>query len=494
MAKSRLIKGAAIMTAFALVCKLLGTFLRLYTASRIGSEGMGLYSLIMSVYTLFATAATSGFTLTVSRLAAKYRHRCEADGYFLYKASLIPALAIGCAAGCVMFAGAPLLCRDAIKEPLALDAVRTLAISLPFMSVTSCIKGLFIARNQVIKNGTGSLTEQIVKMCIIMLMLGYFMQGENDVSRLCLGMTAGITCGEIFSLLYLGTFAFFANDKKGSRLSLSKTAAEVIKVNTPIAASAIATSMLHTGESLLIPLMLTGYSGDRAAALAEFGVIRGMVMPLIFFPFALIGGLTTVIVPTVSYLSSFGSKDELSKTVSRAMTPAYLLGTVTFGVFFFLSAEASEVLYPGSDVELPLKVISLVALPMYAETVSDPLLKSLGQEKYTLRYCLINSALRITAVLTLIPFTGANGYLALLCVSNVLQYVLAITRLHKTVEYRIAFIKVIGLPLLGTCVGGAAARLLLYNVSLGGVTGLAVGCLVMFAFALPCMLPAVKTL
>ena len=56
-----LLKGAAIMTAFSLLGKLLGVLLRLFLSSRIGSEGLGLYQLIMSVYGLFATFSTCPF-------------------------------------------------------------------------------------------------------------------------------------------------------------------------------------------------------------------------------------------------------------------------------------------------------------------------------------------------------------------------------------------------------------------------------------------------
>jgi stage V sporulation protein B len=55
-----LLKGAAIMTAFSLLGKLLGVLLRLFLSSRIGSEGLGLYQLIMSVYGLFATFPPQG--------------------------------------------------------------------------------------------------------------------------------------------------------------------------------------------------------------------------------------------------------------------------------------------------------------------------------------------------------------------------------------------------------------------------------------------------
>ena len=67
-----LIRGAAAMTVFSLINKLIGVLLRLYLSSRIGSEGMGLYQLIMSVYTMFSTFATAGFTVSVSRLISSY--------------------------------------------------------------------------------------------------------------------------------------------------------------------------------------------------------------------------------------------------------------------------------------------------------------------------------------------------------------------------------------------------------------------------------------
>ena len=59
------------MTAFSLVCKLLGVFLRLYISARIGSEGMGLYQLVMSVHALAITGATSGVRFAVTRIVSE---------------------------------------------------------------------------------------------------------------------------------------------------------------------------------------------------------------------------------------------------------------------------------------------------------------------------------------------------------------------------------------------------------------------------------------
>ena len=62
-----------------IVNKLVGVFLRLYVSARIGSAGMGLYQLILSVYTMFSTFATAGFTVSVSRLAAEKDERSHSD-------------------------------------------------------------------------------------------------------------------------------------------------------------------------------------------------------------------------------------------------------------------------------------------------------------------------------------------------------------------------------------------------------------------------------
>ena len=69
--KRSLIKGALVVTAFALTVKLFGMLFRLYLTGRIGSEGIGLYQLILSLYGMFTTFATAGITVTVSRLAAE---------------------------------------------------------------------------------------------------------------------------------------------------------------------------------------------------------------------------------------------------------------------------------------------------------------------------------------------------------------------------------------------------------------------------------------
>ncbi|MEI3523915.1 MAG: oligosaccharide flippase family protein [Anaerotignum sp.] len=51
--------------------KCMGFFYRIFMSNYIGAEGMGLYQLILPLYTLAWSITAGGFTITVSRLTAR---------------------------------------------------------------------------------------------------------------------------------------------------------------------------------------------------------------------------------------------------------------------------------------------------------------------------------------------------------------------------------------------------------------------------------------
>mgnify|MGYP000546813298 CR=1 FL=1 len=65
------LKNAAILTAASLVLRAAGMGLRVLLAAHLGSEGMGLYQLVLPIYALAWSITSAGFTTTISHLAAQ---------------------------------------------------------------------------------------------------------------------------------------------------------------------------------------------------------------------------------------------------------------------------------------------------------------------------------------------------------------------------------------------------------------------------------------
>lgn len=71
MKKTLFIKNALILTVSSLILRFVGIIFKVWLAKLIGSEGIGLYQLVFSVYMLASTFAASGICTAVTRLIAE---------------------------------------------------------------------------------------------------------------------------------------------------------------------------------------------------------------------------------------------------------------------------------------------------------------------------------------------------------------------------------------------------------------------------------------
>lgn len=73
------LKNAALMTGADVLLRLAGMGLRIWLANALGGEGMGLYQLVLAVYSLFVTLATAGVSVAATRLMAEELARSPAE-------------------------------------------------------------------------------------------------------------------------------------------------------------------------------------------------------------------------------------------------------------------------------------------------------------------------------------------------------------------------------------------------------------------------------
>ncbi len=467
------------MTVFSLINKLLGVFLRLFLSSRIGSEGMGLYQLIMSVYTMFSTFATAGFTVSVSRLIAEKDARSGEDSGILLTNSFIASWAVSIVATVAMIAFSDPIATHFLGDSRCAPPLCMLALSMPFMAISACLKGWFIAKQKVAVTSSASLFEQIVKFAVISVFLNLFMAQSSDIGALCMGIVSGVTVSEIASFLYLLIFNRVMSRKNAHTGYPTETRRDsmrsLISVTLPISLSVYVTSILHTAETLLIPHVFESYSGDRGRALSSFGMIRGMVVPILFFPFAFLASMVSVFTPEISRLNMLADRKPLRLRISSVMSFVSILSVAVGGLFFFLPSELGEAFYPNEGTAEAIKILALVTPFMYVETVSDGILKAIGEQVQTLKFSVYNSILRVVLILFFVSKTGENGYLWLLVISNLFTYALCRRRLWKATGVAPKVGGDIALPFACATVSGLATRLILSKLSLTGRIAAAAG-------------------
>ncbi len=449
MKKTIFIKNAAILTVSSLILRFIGIIFKVWLAGKIGSEGIGLYQLTFSVYVLASTFATSGISTAVTRMVANEIAMGSKKGVKrILKRSIFLSLLIAFITLAVLFFGAEFIAGTLLGDSRATAAIKILSFSLPFMAVSSVIKGYFFARRKASQGAISQLLEQAVRIGVILVYIKLF-EGRG-LAFTCAAVLLGDTVAEGFALLVL--WLMYLKDEK--RLKSPKTTSfntaitrNIIRIALPITSGRYLNSFLRTIENILVPKTLSHFGGSAKAALSQFGMIKGMALPLLFFPSTLLNALSTLLITEMSESMALGRRGLVKYGTARILQLTGLVSFIFSAIFFVGGKELGLLFYKDNDVGILLRLLAPLVPLMYLDSISDGILKGLDQQNYTFITSVTDSAMRIVLILLILENRGLLGFIAIMYFSNIYTCFLHVGRLIKISGARIKFIKQIFMPL-----------------------------------------------
>lgn len=433
------LKNAAILTAASLVLRAAGMGLRVLLAAHLGSEGMGLYQLVFTAYGVCIAMAVGGLSVASTRLSAQALAQNDRRGVCRLMQRLIGmGVVLGCTAAAAQYLLANVLARWLLGDLRAAAALQILAFSLPFMAVGAAIRGYFMAARNVRPNVAAQLAEQAVRIAVIVFLLHTATGAE--MPRMVALVTMGNTLSEAISCLWM--LCFWRGENRALQRSISALPTcvpgwgKVMEVFLPVEGNRLVSSLLRTAETSLVPACLALYAGSRSMALSQFGALRGMAMPLLTFPFSFLATLSGLLMPEIARAHTAQNKSALQSLVGRTM--AVTLGISLFaGAFFTLWAvPLAQLIYRDAEVGQYLAWLGPIVPFMYLESMVDGIMKGIGEQLASFRYEMLNSALRLSAILFLLPRFGIAGYAAIVAASNVFTCLLNLRRMLQVLQMR----------------------------------------------------------
>lgn len=459
-------KNAVILTVTGLALRAAGMFFRVYIAGRIGAEGMGLYQLIFTIYSLCITFATSGVSVAATRLAAEELTQPDmgrAKGVMRRVMQL--AFAFGSVAAVVQFVFAYPAARYWLGDARAAISLQILAPCLPFMALAAATRGYFFARRQVGPNTRSQIYEQILRIGFVMWIVPKVL--DWGVEYTCAAVLLGDTISEIVSALFM--LHYYKRDTKKLFASVTatvpqNTTARLFKIVAPVEGGRCLDSALHTVENTLVPACLLTFLGSREESLAQFGALKGMAMPILLFPFSFLNPLATLLLPEVTEAHILGRQKSLEKLVGRIMLFTNTFSVLAGGLIALYAYPLGRLIYHDESIGFYLAVLAPVLPGMYLDAMGDAVLKGLGEEVATFRYSIWDSTLRIVLVLLLMPRMGMKGFLFVMLCSNVISAFLNIFRIEKVANIKTQWYRWIIQPMLlfgvSAALGEGALRVL----------------------------------
>ena len=476
MRKTLFIKNALILTATSLALRFAGIIFKVWLAKKIGSEGIGLYQLVFSVYVLASTFAISGTSTAVTRLVSEELALENPKGALKILARAIQiSLIIAFISVGILYCGADYIGKTILGDLRTVMAIKILPLSLPFIGISSCVRGYFIARRRITPNALSQIFEQAVRIVIIYCLIAFFY--EKGIAACCFAVILGDSIAEAFSCAFLYFSFVFDRKKLKKECSNSKNKPiirRLLHISVPITLGRYLNTGLRTAENILVPKNLAKYPKSSESALSQFGMIKGMALPVLFFPSAILNAVSTLLIPEISEAVALKQNAVVQKACEKIFKITTLVGIIFGAIFFTVGGEIANIIYKDENVGFLLKALSPIVPLMYLDSISDGILKGLDQQSFSFRTAVSDSSLRLILILLLLPKTGLMGFILIMYLSNFFTCFLNVSRLLKISKVKISLTKTVMMPTLAALSCTLLLKFVLLKLNVFGTVGFSV--------------------
>ena len=426
--------SALLLTGVNLALRFVGTSFQVYLSGKIGAAGVGLLQLVLSVGSLATVAGIAGIRTATMYLTAEELGRNKhknviwvLSGCFGYSILCSGAVAVA------LYWFAPEIATRWIDNPETVSALRLFAAFLPVVCMTGVMTGYFTAANRIGTLAAIEVAEQLLCMGLTILALKFF-AGSSPV-KACLCIILGSGSASIFTLLCLVFLRLRERSSQGERIPVARRLTDAA---VPLALADVLKSGINTTENLMVPkrLSLCRLVSDPLAA---FGMVSGMVFPILMFPACILFGLTELLIPELARCAAGESHRRIRYLTKRSLRVALLYGLVFGGLEFLLADWLCLRLYDSGEAGQQLRLYALLIPMLYCDIITDAMTKGLGQQKICVRYNILTSSLDVIFLFLLLPEYGMMGYFVSFAVTHLINFVLSLRRLLKITEQSLPF-------------------------------------------------------
>lgn len=445
--RSKFYRSGLLLSATALAMRTVGMFFGAYVSHTVGAEGVGMYTMVMTVYSFAVTLATSGVSLTVTRLVASAIGEGRREDIMrILRGAMIYALVFGAASSLLLFFGAPIIGGAILSDERTVGAMRALSFSLIPIAIGSVFSGYFVGVKRVGFNAAVSVFAQGVKIGVTVLLVSYAL--PYGMVAAVLALCIGITVTELLSfLLITGEFLYdkHKNVKKNSQ-NKSGDIQSVAKMAIPLALSAYVRSIFLSVEHVLIPKRLRDRGESSSEAYSHYGALHGMAVPLILYPMTPLSSFSGLLVPEFAEDMSGGREGRMSRIAGEAVNTTLTYSALVAVLIYCFSGELGYLVYDSFDAGSYIAILSPVIPIMYLDHVTDSILKGVGEQVYSMWVNVTDSVLSVILVWFLIPAMGISGYAVVIMVMEGYNFLLSFFRLRKRVSFALSPIKSLLVP------------------------------------------------
>ena len=433
MAQRSLKYNTAILSFTGFLVKAIGFIYRVFIANSIGSEGLGLYQLVIPIYSLLVLVLSAGISIAVSRFVAEENaKKIYGKGMRITSISAGIVMTLGIIVCGILILNLDTLVLGFTGDARTRNSLLWILVFVPPIAAASAYKGYFYGRQEMLPNSIGQILEQVAKVIFVFFLFGSF-KGQG-IESMCLLAVIAMLVGECVNVLTV-YIAFIVIKIKNKNIYTEKrergTIRKICKTALPISINRFILSIIGAIENIMIPQCLVLFGLTFQESLKVLGRLSGMAAPLVFFPSMLPGALATALVPAIASAVASKRYSVANRQISQSIKLTFSMGLSFSSFIACCSREIADLIYPGENVGHVLYLLAFSGVFLYLQQTMLGILNGLAQEKTILINTFLGSTFRLIVIWFAIPKWGVDAYIYALIVGSALTIRLNMRKISK---------------------------------------------------------------
>ncbi len=391
---NKFVKSTFILIIGGFITKIIGMFIRIVMTRLLGTTGIGIYSLVSPTFMLLISLASLGLPVAISKLVAENNRNNKNLVFLCFPITLFVNFLI--MIFLLFFSG--FIALDLLHEPRIKLGLTCIGLVLPFISISSILRGYFFGKQRMIPHVVSNVTEDLVRLVVIALGVPIFL--SKGISYAIAFIVLSNIVSELTSVFVL--FFFLPRNFHISRddLVFDKTnVKDVLGISLPTTGSRLIGNIGYFFEPIIMTFFLlkSGYSNDFIVT--EYGIINGYVMPLVLLPSFFTLAISQAIIPVISYNYSHSNYKVVKNKIRQGVFFSLIIGIPCTFIFLFFPSIPLKFIYNTNLGISYIRVMSIVCLLHYIQSPISSSLQAMGYANDSMKGTLFGMILRCLALI-----------------------------------------------------------------------------------------------
>lgn len=412
--KSKFIKSTIILIIGGFITKILSMIIKIALTRSVGTEGIGLYSLVLPTFNLFITLCTLSLPTAISKLISERKRNSKSIIAPLIPITIIYNLILML----ILYLISPILSKYLLKNLDTYYPLISITLTLPFICISSIIKGYFFGKERMFPHTLSNIIEQLIRLFLTIYFIPNLL--KNNLVTAITGVVLINIISEFTSIIVLLIFLpkekIYLKDFKYDKSNLK----DILEISIPTTTTRLIGSITYFLEPIIITFVLikTGYSNSYITT--QYGIINGYVYPLLLLPSFFTMAISNALLPVVSNHYSKKDYKYTKYKIKQAISLSLIIGIPATIIFITIPEILLEFIYHTQEGIIYIKLIAPFFILHYIQSPLTSALQAMNKARCAMNGTLTGAIIR-TILLFIISFykVGLWG-LIIASISNIM--------------------------------------------------------------------------